>query len=162
KLAETYRAFGDVGAALDAAQTEMQLTERLPEGDLDGQRDSADSHIQIGAALEAQGEVANAQKEYETALAIIAPLAAKHPSNLDLLDDLTKLQLDFGAILLDHDLGGALREYEAALTSIAQLPDHEAAKPFWQNRLAAIRGITAFALQLSGDLAGAVKESQAA
>jgi hypothetical protein len=68
KLAETYRTFGDLGAALDAAQTEKSLAERLPAADADGQRDRADSHRQIGEALETQGNVAGARKEYETAL----------------------------------------------------------------------------------------------
>jgi hypothetical protein len=96
KLAETYRTFGDLGAALDAAQTETSLAERLPGTDPGGQRDLADGHRQIGAALESRGDVVGARKEYEAALAILAPLAAKDPSNSDLLYDLTQLHLDLG------------------------------------------------------------------
>src|SRR5262249_32377461 len=122
KLAETYRTFGDLGAALDAAQTEGELAERVAETGSDGQRDLADGHRQIGAGLEIRGDVAAARKEYDAALDIIAPLAAKDRSDPDLLYDLSQLHLDLGNILgQQSDPAGALLQCEAALAIIAQL-----------------------------------------
>ena len=99
KLAETYRTFGDLVGALDAAQTEKSLAERIAATGPDEQRDLADGHRRIGEALELQGEIAGARKEYEAGLGILEPLATKDPSNSDLSYDLTDARLDLGDIL---------------------------------------------------------------
>ena len=109
KLAETYRTSGDLAAALSAAQTEKQLAEPLASTGPDGLRDFADSHRQIGVALQLSGDLAGARKELEAALAILEPAAGKDPTNPDLQHDLSEAHLSLGDIEDDQgDLAASL------------------------------------------------------
>ena len=163
KLSETYRTFGDLAAALDAAQTERRLAERGAEAGPEGQRDLADSHSQIGATLQPQGDLTGARKEREAALAILASIAAKYPSNSDLQHDLSDGHINLGDVMGEQgDLAGSLMKHEAGLAIIEQLAAKDPSKPLWQNDLATAHSKVGDALRERGDLAGAIKELQAA
>jgi tetratricopeptide (TPR) repeat protein len=159
KLAETYRTFGDLAAALDAAQTERRLAEPLAEASSDGARDLADSHSQIGAALQAQGNLTGARTEHEAALATLEPDAAKNPSNSDLQHDLSDGHINLGDVQRDRgDLAGSQMNYKAGLAIIEQLAAKDPSKALWQNDLATAHGKVGDVLQEQGDLAAAIKE----
>ena len=162
KLAETYRTFGDLAAALDAAQTERRLAEPLADAGPDGARDLADSHHQMGLTLQAQGDLTGARKEHEAALAILEPIVAKDPSNLDLQDDLSGTHDYLGYVLQEQgDLAGSLRNYRADLAIIERLAAKDPNKGLWQNALASAHSDVGGALEDQGDLAGAIREFQA-
>jgi tetratricopeptide (TPR) repeat protein len=162
KLAETYRTFGDLAAALDAARTEKGLAERLAEAGPEGGRDLADSHSQIGEGLLSQGDLTGARKEYETTLAILEPAAAQDPVSSDLQHDLATGHDHFGNVLhYQGDLAGSLSNYKAALAMMEQLAAKDPSKALWRNELSTAHADIGAALKDQGDLSGAIKEFQA-
>ena len=161
-LAETYRTAGDLSAALDAAQTEEKLAKPVAEQGPDGARDLADSHSQIGAALQGRGDLAGARTQYESVLAILEPAAAKNPGSTDLQHDLATGHDHLGGVLQQQgDLAGSLSNYKADLAIMEQLAGKDPGNALWQNDLAATHADIGAALEDQGDLASAIGEFQA-
>jgi tetratricopeptide (TPR) repeat protein len=162
KLAETYRSFGDLTAALTAAQTERKLAGPLAQAGPDGARDLADGHSQIGETLQSQGDLAGAVMEFEAALATLEPVAAKDHASSELQHDLATGHDQLGnALHYQGDLAGSLGNYKAALAIMEQLAANDPSKALWRNELATAHADIGAAVKDQGDLRGAIEEFQA-
>lgn len=119
EFGDTYRAQGNLPAALESYRSALAVADRLATADPGGvgwHRDLAMVHMKIGDALVAQGELSAALDEYNKARGIILRLTTLEASSPSLQRDLSIIEDLIADVLRSRaNLPAALVAYRAAL-----------------------------------------------
>ena len=123
----------------------------------------ADAHDQLGDILQAQGQRANALKEFGAAKEINLQLTQRDPGNSDWQRELSVSHNKIGRIYEVHGkLTEALREYEASQTIRFQLTNRDPDNAGWQRDLSVTHHNIGRIYLAQGKLAEALREYEAA
>jgi tetratricopeptide (TPR) repeat protein len=137
KFASTYQAFGNLAAARQAAETELDLAKSLASGRAEDQLEVADSQRTLGDILLVQGNFADALQNFQGSLQIAVGLAAKDPENADWQREIADSRNRLGLLQQNRgDLGAALKELHAGLDITKQLVSKNPSNDDWQRELA--------------------------
>ena len=114
------------------------------------------SYQKIGRGLEAQGDLAEAAKNYRHSLAIGERLAEADPDNSDLLSDLFIYYGKLGdALEAQGNQTEAVKVYRESVTSGERLAKTDPSNASWQSNLAVSYDHLGRMLSTQGDLVGA-------
>jgi tetratricopeptide (TPR) repeat protein len=159
-LVETYRAIGNLGAALDAAKKEESLAGRVAETGPDGQRDLATAHLDLGNIRFKQNDLTDALVEYRSVQTLMSTLTQKNPSD-SARQYLATAYISIGnALMWQGNSRDALPEFNEALRILGDLAEKEPDNTDWQREVSVAHKAVGWALTDRGDLAHAITELQ--
>ena len=129
---------GQYAAALQAEQARVASLAGAPPDDLEARVQTATGHHQVSRLQLALGHAPQALQAADRAAALLTPLAAQDPDNLEWLAQLSTVRLGQAELLASL---GRRAELEALLprlqADVARLLRADAAKPDWQCNLQA-------------------------
>ncbi len=130
---------GDLPGALVQYRGSLAITRALAAkapGDVERQRDLAESHDKVADVVSAQGDSVGALAEYREARAIREALAAKDPAKAELQADLWFSHHRIGNVLFAQgDAPGALAEYRTMLAIAQSVAAKDPANAAWQSNV---------------------------
>lgn len=164
-LRDKLRFVGRLDIARDAQESVDAYYRELgvEENGLRTTRNRAVAKINKGDRLQAEGDLAGAQKEHRAALGIFERLVSSDPGNSVFERDASVAHLKVGDVLrARNDLAGAQTEYVAALAIDKKLASSEPNIVIRQLDVATAHNRLGDVLRRMGNLAGALREQRTA